>query len=264
LKCTLELWKRDEKNRVSQSALPNYRFLSLENLDIILAILLCIAFVILSFTLPAQSDLPESFILMQRIAAVLFLVSSLASASILNRWAAVRERDQSIERRRCVTSFLKEMECVDEKTVSTDGSGGEHVSISTDAIPRKNVEDVYSTYRLNNTKCSGNPHPGAWHRIPTLLLVQGDHIALKVGDTCPAKCKSTKNRGCVITVNAGERLTLDVLGSHHLKFPAGKSTVKADDDILMLANGVQVFEMLETPLESFLNNNEATSGMSVC
>lgn len=257
LKCTLESWNKcQQKNTDSQSTQTKYRFICLENLDIILAILLCLGFVVLSLTLPTDSNLPESFTLMQRIAAILFLVSSLASASILNRWAQVRERDQSIERRRCVTAFLREMEALDSSNVCDATRRGEFSSIPCDVIPRKNVEDVYSTYRLNNTKdgTSIDNQSGQWHRIPSLLLVKGDHIALKVGDTTPARCQSAKNHPNSIAIDAGVRLTMDLIGLS-LKLQQGKSTVKTDEELLMLANGVQVFELLETPLESFLSKD---------
>jgi hypothetical protein len=250
LKCTLEFWnKRQQKNRDTHSTQTKYRFVCLANLDIILAILLCVAFVVLSFTLSPHEELPSSFLLMQRIASVLFLMSSLASASILNRWAQVREMDQSIERRRCVKAFLKEMECISDRT---DSSGH---CISKDVIPRKNVEDVYSTFRLNDTRHrdSSGLGRGQWHRIPSLLLVKGDYIALKVGDTSPAKCQLVQN-GQEKIIDAGVRLTIDLIGSNR-RLPAGKSAVKAGDDLLMLANGLRVFEMLETPLETFLNKD---------
>jgi hypothetical protein len=250
LKITLELWnKQEQMNTHSQSI--KFKFITLENLDILLAILLSIAFVILSFTLPTQ-DLSE-FVTSQRIASVLFLLSSLTSALISNRWATVREQDQSIERRRCVTAFLKEMELMSKNTESSKESetvgSEEGLDKQTDVIPRKNVEDVYSTYRLNN-----HSQQGQWHRIPLLLLVKGDYIALKVGDTCP-QCKSIKKeRGETISIHAGQRLSIDLLGVN-LSFPPGKSTVKTGEDLLMLANGVRVFELLETPLETFLNRD---------
>lgn len=266
LKCTLEFWNKcQQKNRDSQSAQTKYRFLCVGHLDIILAMLLCVAFVVLSFTLPVDEDLPESFTLMQRIAAVLFLVSALLSALILNQWAQVRKRDQSIERRRCVTAFLQEMESLSggaglSQECNEGGSRADFLSAPCDIIPRKNVEDVYSTYRLNNKSKDSENH-GQWHRIPSLLLVKGDYIALKIGDTTPGQCQSANNTADPITLEAGVRLTIDLLG-YHPKLPAGKTTIKTDEELLMLANGVQVFELLETPLESFLNKDAHSKFMS--
>eukprot|EP00956_Cyclotella_meneghiniana_P018433 scaffold30656_cov62-Cyclotella_meneghiniana.AAC.9 len=143
-----------------------------------------------------------------------------------------------------------------------------------DIIPRKNNEDVYSAFRLNDD-CTTRQHTdnnnksGQWHRIPSLLLVRGDHIALKVGDTSPAKCtslpqetgkgKDKNNNSSPIIVQAGERLSMETLGTDAklLSRTGNKSTVtlKSEEDLLTLANGVQVFELLETPLESFLSKD---------
>eukprot|EP00956_Cyclotella_meneghiniana_P024567 scaffold49506_cov36-Cyclotella_meneghiniana.AAC.1 len=143
-----------------------------------------------------------------------------------------------------------------------------------DIIPRKNNEDVYSAFRLNDT-CTTRQHTdnnnsrsGQWHRIPSLLLVKGDHIALKIGDTSPAKCTSLpqetgkgkdKNNSSPIIVQTGERLSMETLGTGAklLSRTGNKSTVtlKSEEDLLTLANGVQVFELLETPLESFLSKD---------
>ena len=276
LKCTLENWTKEQQHNTTTPSQPfKYRFLCLENLDILLAIILCITFVVLSFALPQShhDDLPKSYLLMQRIAAILFLLSSLASAYILNRWATVREGDCSIERRRCVGAFLKEMEKTSEGVLAmndeTIPSEEQRDDYAVDIIPRKNNEDVYSAFRINDTtrqRADSNNRSGQWHRIPSLLLVKGDHIALKIGDTSPAKCTSIseegggKNNSCFspITVQTGERLSMETLGTDaKLLSRTGKSTVtlKADEDLLTLANGVLVFELLETPLQLFLSKD---------
>jgi hypothetical protein len=263
LRSTLEFWnKQQQKRSEAHTTRKSYRFFITENLDMALAVLLCIVFVILSFTLPMHENLPRSFTTMQRIASILFLASSLTSAAIMNRRAKVIERDQSIERRRCVTAFLKEMEVhSDEISLSTrdernTGAGKDehHVTAVGDVITRKNVEDVYSTFRYDNTnEVMNNIRYGQWHRIPSLLLVKGDHIALKVGDTCPAKCRLVNGKENSLVISAGERLTIELIGTH-LALPPGKSTVKGGE-LLMLANRVQVFELTETPLDSFLKKD---------
>jgi hypothetical protein len=165
-----------------------------------------------------------------------------------------------------------------------------------DTIPRKNVEDVYSTYRLMDDQVGVGDYQGQWHRIPSLLLAKGDFIALKVGDTAPAKCTPVKiaDHGDAINgarnvIEAGERLTIDALSpsardsiglvpgpSSIVSFessntlaisnttktlksrrrgvlPSGRSTLtNHSEEMLLLANGVQIFALLETPLESFI------------
>ncbi|KAK1741012.1 putative transmembrane protein 94 [Skeletonema marinoi] len=66
------------------------------------------------------------------------------------------------------------------------------------AIPRKNVEDVHSTYRISCSDIDGK---------------EGDFIALKVGDTAPAKCRplSSSSSSDDGIIEAGERLTIQSL-----------------------------------------------------
>ena len=67
-------------------------------------------------------------------------------------------------------------------------------------LPGTSLTDIYPIYRrmtskpsshqtLNNAKLNIKEKAveGEWHRIPKLLLVKGDYIALQVGDTTPAK-----------------------------------------------------------------------------
>eukprot|EP00804_Cyclotella_cryptica_P006214 CCRYP_015276-RB/>CCRYP_015276-RB protein AED:0.09 eAED:0.09 QI:480/1/1/1/0.8/0.83/6/1636/1103 len=268
LKDTLEFWiRRQQRNELPSGGRRNGLRSTLKRveLDMALAILLCLAFVILSFTLPTPPDLPTSFTKMQRIASIFFLISSLASAIVVNRRTKVSEMDQSIERRRCVTAFLEEMKRLpDEISFAVERERSKLVDQCSntfkDVIPRKHVEDVYSTYRLDNTignNDNNNLRRGQWHRIPALLLVKGDCIALKVGDTSPSTCQSVHGKeGDSIMIHRGERLTVEVLGDKlNLDLPAGKSTVKAGEELLLLTNGVQVFEIMQTPLETFLNED---------
>ena len=141
-----------------------------------------------------------------------------------------RETDKSIERRRCVSAFLDGMKKLQNDNDCDEDYCGGDADLQKDrldsdtnksmlgndvgTIPRKNVEDVHSTYRIGSD-CN-NTGKGQWHRIPTLLLVEGDFIALKVGDTAPAKCRplslsplsSSLDNGII---EAGERLTAQSL-----------------------------------------------------
>ena len=104
-----------------------------------------------------------------------------------------RETDRSIERRRCVSAFLDGMK---KRRESSSGSGNdqqqqqqqvqqqldssatnnmESMLDDVGTIPRKNVEDVHSTYRIGSSE---NNKQGKWHRIPSLLLVKGDFMLL--------------------------------------------------------------------------------------
>ena len=361
LRFTLEEWNNERKLQKQQSrqqrrgkeSPSNNKMITRlfsEDLDmILLAIPLSVLFVLLSFALPIKdSDENKSshnkhFQHMQQAGSILFLVSSIISTWMTKRRRKVsRETDGSIERRRCVAAFLEGMRCR-----ACDGSHGESTFNTTfngplfqnirHVIPRKNVEDVYSTYRLRNSTqqhrdvgdrdtTSSTAHhatdAGQWHRIPSLLLVRGDFIALKVGDTAPAKCRSVTHDGAAANesisipssngvIEAGERLTVESLApsakealilpvkgakalgltssfasagsmaslgtvqttnvtgmtnplinnartnSSKGLLPQGRTTLKnRSEELLLLANGVQIFVLLETPLDSFLRRED--------
>jgi len=299
---------------------------AVDNPDMIcMTIPLSLLFVILSFAL-STSTTSEHMIQMQQAASLLFLISSLISIWITRRRRKIsNDIDKSIERRRCVKAFLEGMKCRENECYKENNKDEVRTSsqqqhqqqtmpnINVDTIPRKNVEDVYSTYRINvnNHNCqttsedekevdSDSLSPvGYWHRIPTLLLVKGDFIALKVGDTIPAKCTplitpstvdatigntssatiSRSNKKETIIFKAGDRMTIaslssmgkDTLGLDQISsgssdttatttkgkkgglLPPGRSTLKQhSEEMLLLANGLQIFVLLETPLDSFL------------
>mmetsp|Transcript_31329 Transcript_31329/g.65513 ORF Transcript_31329/g.65513 Transcript_31329/m.65513 type:complete len:1636 (-) Transcript_31329:697-5604(-) len=217
-----------------------------------------------------------------------------------------------------------------QSTTANNYDSTHHDLFNFDVIPRKNVEDVYSIYRFGlsqspdvsppdqqyghaeansletpphavsggdyqsnripNRAVTNSNEQGRWHRIPSLLLVQGDFIALKVGDTAPAKCRalhsweiskneenaSLKDNSEPIPkiIKAGERLTIDSLpylakeslmppskASANISkaglLPTGKSTLKTQsEELLLLANGLQIYELLETPLDLFLRRKD--------
>ena len=129
-------------------------------------------------------------------------------------------------------------------------------------------------------------------------MVQGDYIALKVGDTAPAKCRplssfSSSAQSSSSFIEAGERLTVQSLpqfnkGSHSqdadttnssaaaggsgaasntttstntknggLPLPHGRYSLKYySNELLLLANGVRIFVLLETPIDLFLRREE--------
>ncbi|KAL7537913.1 hypothetical protein ACHAXR_009079 [Thalassiosira sp. AJA248-18] len=346
LRRTLEQWNSERKRQRNNDDKNNNEtggrrrsILSVDDPDMIfLTIPLSLLFVVLSFVLPhygksinsdrSQHYIESKFYRMEQAAALLFLISSITAAWISRRRRKIsRETDRSIERRRCVSAFLKGMklrrnERMDgqqrqQESSTIQGGPNNLVPImeemkrrnpnlfNVDTIPRKNVEDVYSTYRLNNHQNDNDVGQGQWHRIPTLLLVEGDFIALKVGDTAPAKCTvvSTFNdkdaSGNVSDIiEAGERLTViealsplarDTLALSNMSnsttsvasiasagtiptsnatknnapkkrgiLPPGRSALKYhSEEMLLLANGVQIFVLLETPLDSFLRKEDA-------
>lgn len=323
LRHTMEKWKSERRKQqksgvdTSNGSAKGSRSktMSVDDPDILfLAIPLSLVLAVLQFVLPHSVDTRNKFSKMQRAGALLFTICSITSAWIAwRRRKVTRFTDKSIERRRCVSAFLEGMKArqvgKSESKKKTGKSDSQHrlsqqshtasliddlTGFNVNSVPRKNVEDVYSTYRLDDDEEGSGPE-GEWHRIPVLLLVAGDFIALKVGDIAPAMCTAVKtfnhghaNDGTRSVIGAGERVAIntlppssrDSLGldtipaltslestitlqtSNVTKTPkskrrgvlqAGRSTLTYhSEEMLLLANGVQIFALLETPLESFL------------
>jgi len=333
LRCKLEQWKDESKQHrqnTSSSIIHTtaeeeryydnneggelvFSWLSLEDPDLLLvtiplaALYTILAFVVLPTTIQYQEQQQQDaqFTKRQQAAAILLLISSLFSTWITKRRRKVsRETDRSIERRRCISAFLdgmkKRREQLDSSSANNNNTNVdtlESIMLDDDilvgTIPRKNVEDVYSTYRIgssnnNNNNKEGSHNKGQWHRIPSLLLVEGDFIALKVGDTAPVKCRplslssSSSSSGII---EAGERLTVQSLpqktketlafqdapptkaaknsnakgsgGGGGRLLPQGRYSVKYhSNELLLLANGVRIFVLLETPIDLFLRKEQ--------
>ena len=112
--------------------------------------------------------------------------------------------------------------------------------------------DYYRVYRKNGDQ----NEKGRWHRIPNVLLVEGDLIALQVGDIAPANVCSHHNTR--IHVKAGEKVNLAHDSSLLSSLPSGKSSFLAKNiasnskQLLSLSKHMQLFVILETPLPSIL------------
>lgn len=126
---------------------------------------------------------------------------------------------------------------------------------------------VFSVYRLRDDGVAG------WSKLPSLLLVQGDWIALQVGDVTPSpvslllQCTTTSNhnstngQACrdddeMCTIGADVELAL-----HHIKsrqddttdLPKGRTTLQPDSEhLLELSNCLRIFRVNEPPLAKFL------------
>ena len=94
----------------------------------------------------------------------------------------------------------------------------------------------------------------SWSRIPSLLLVQGDLVALQIGDIAPADCELADPRDNTIRCQVGDPVkTSAVQDDYHSNLPVGRTTVSQDSELfLQLCNGMRVFRVTESPLEAFL------------
>jgi hypothetical protein len=179
----------------------------------------------------------------------------LLSGCIFNIWVIARRRyscsqgSDSLKRRE-ISKFLRAIERQEEDCV--------HDTFSEEGLnlAGTSLTDIYPVYRLRQSK-DHRILGGSWTRIPTLLLVCGDHIALQTGDIAPAKCRVVEGPMASSTVATGERITLETFGETTTsaigKLPRGRTTLPKDsDELLALSNHIQIFVLLESPLEKFL------------
>lgn len=197
--------------------------------------------------------------------ATLLLAGALISIFLVKRREYIFARDSDIAKRTTITQFLKATEEQGESTLEmlmSDGSArskAESEIVVDQHLHHSGTSrtDIYPVYRRSDTV---NQQGGFWHRVPTLLLVRGDLVALHVGDVAPARCRLIDSTGTVkslCVIEGGERITVASFGdsppSPTSKFPRGKSVVSPESrHLLELCNHLSLFEMEETPLESFL------------
>jgi hypothetical protein len=179
----------------------------------------------------------------------------LLSGCIFNIWVVARRRyscsrgSDSLKRRE-ISKFLRAIERQEQDC--------EHDAFSEEGLNLvgSSLTDIYPVYRLRQSK-DHRILGGSWTRIPTLLLVRGDHIALQTGDIAPAECRVVEGPMASSTVASGERITLETFGETTTsaigKLPRGRTTLPKDsDELLALSNHIQIFVLLESPLEKFL------------
>jgi hypothetical protein len=180
---------------------------------------------------------------------------------LISIWAVRRRRFSSSDdaenaKRRVIINFLKELEKISSRTSSINGEVdmAEAVNNLADAgeLAGTSLTDIYPVYRWQSDTANGR-----WHRLPTLLMIQGDLLALQIGDMAPAECSSI-GEGNAITLKAGERLRLETYGattdSTKSQLPRGRTTLSVNaKELLTLCNRMQMFVVKETPIQSFLN-----------
>ena len=101
----------------------------------------------------------------------------------------------------------------------------------------------------------GGKSTAGWSRVPSLLLVKGDIIALQIGDQAPADCRLAAKSTSSTQFRAGELIKTSSIDQDKTisLFPANRSTLsKRSPLFLPLCNGMRVFVVSETPLEDFL------------
>ena len=163
------------------------------------------------------------------------------------------QNDQNVAKKREITKFLASMDNHSEQQIANTQQSPDLQTKAVSGIDHgldlsgTSLTDVYPVYRRQEES-------EAWHKLPALLLVQGDVIAMQVGDICPAQCKRQNG----MTIAALERITTITLGctpiSSTSSLPKGKTTVAQDSThLLTLCNNMFVSTVEESPLNAFLN-----------
>jgi hypothetical protein len=124
-------------------------------------------------------------------ASSLLLLGSILSVWFLRRRRISNARGAETKKRNTIETFLPILEdlinCKDEEENSL---GEEERNSFQNNIPGTSLTDIYPVYRLD-----GDGRSGKWHKIPSLLLVEGDFVALQLGDTAPADCTLVTGSG---------------------------------------------------------------------
>ncbi|KAG7347008.1 hypothetical protein IV203_006077 [Nitzschia inconspicua] len=161
-------------------------------------------------------------------------------------------------KRRMISRFLRELEKQEGECVDDDSVNFLHQNNKIDLVGTS-LTAIYPVYRLS-LDSDGKIAGASWSRIPTLLLVEGDRIALQIGDVAPAICRIMKGdvsktfeKGQKISLESCEKTMDGVVGN----LPKGRTTLPPNsDELLDVCNNMQIFQLMETPLEGFLREPE--------
>jgi hypothetical protein len=211
-----------------------------------------------------------SIYLGELIASVLFVVGSVVSLWMVRRRRFLCNNDGENAKRREILRFLRTVASGDKgggdhkdtsagntAGASATGLGGDFVGVS---VAGTALTDIYPVYRQSG---SDDNAVASWARIPSLLLVAGDYIALQVGDIAPASCAivdPTSSRK-VSTIASGDRIELssfgDSLASVMNQLPRGRTSLPMDSDhLLTLCNKMRVFRVQKAPLDDFIHRSQ--------
>jgi hypothetical protein len=181
------------------------------------------------------------------VASSMVMVGALLSLWLVRRSTYLRRSDSDIAKKRDVLRFLK---------ITKDiAQNEENLAIKLEDLPNLSgtaLTDIYPVYRQLGKTDESAAH---WARIPSLLLVDGDIIALQIGDRIPANSSFVDLP--TIHLKRGDRLTLDSFGETEAdvfaELPVGRNTISSRSEHLMtLCNRIRLVRVLETPLSEFL------------
>lgn len=110
-------------------------------------------------------------------ASLLLAVGACSSLWMVRRRRFLSLNDSVSSKRREIMRFLRVLKALDEN----NNNKGENM----DPKPHINGTFLTDIYRVNRKAGSAGEQ---WNRIPSLLIVEGDLIALQCGDIAPADC----------------------------------------------------------------------------
>lgn len=210
--------------------------------------------------------------------SVLLTVGSLLSLWMVRRRRFLCLNDSDNAKRREVLRFLRNFdhETIEQLPTARRSSHPSEHSISSPEdkfkyktdLPGTSLTDIYPVYRHCSSDNSNSN--GSWSRIPSLLLVEGDLVALQVGDSTPADCQlvasvSKKEPSAAVSAcfKAGQAISLDSVGRtssqvvSHL--PGGRITIPdASDHLLTLCNHINIYRVTSTPMRDFVRHPAGT------
>jgi len=189
----------------------------------------------------------------QLVASCLILIGTLLSIVLTTRRRKTCKNDRYVAKKRAISKFLAVLDKHSEENVDNSQHTTNAQTKNTSGVGNglellgTSLTDVFPVYRRQRESED-------WHKLPALLLVQGDVIALQIGDICPAPCKLQNGQ----KIAALERITSATLGrtpiSATASLPLGKTTLGPESlHLLTLCNAMFVCTVEESPLMAFLN-----------
>lgn len=213
---------------------------------------------------PSQNELNQEFLRLQLRAGIFLFLGSLINLWLIQRRRHSNHQGNDSLKRREISRFLKEIEKQEEERLTRqDDSDDINIQEHPLELDGTSLAGVYPVYR-RKFRYGAKSEPGSWCRIPTLLLVKGDHIALQIGDIAPTACRLVEEHNTPVRLEEGELITLETFQETSIltagKWPRGRTTLPKDSDkLLTLCNNMRIFEVLETPLEGFLKQPRGKS-----
>ena len=181
------------------------------------------------------------------VASCILMIGALLSLWLVRRSISLRRSDRDIAKKRDVLRFLK--------TTKHSSRHEEDLAMKVDELPDLSgtaLTDIYPVYRYLDSRPDAIAQ---WTRIPSLLLVEGDIIALQIGDMVPANSCFVELPS--IQLKRGDRLTLESFGELEgdvlAELPTGRTTISPQSEhLLTLCNRIRLVRVLETPVIEFL------------